>query len=297
VAGKREGARERLTREMMQSYNTHGGVVVDGHERRATIAPVAAPAAAAREKEVRRSWIDLPDLQPAEEPSYQPLPPALADAPQSRFAPLSSSHPTSRHPSVSGQADRKAAAPTVAASTVAADAAAGAAAQERVSALRDALGQILTVMACRQLVLPSAQVAYTITKRLSTLGAEAEEGALDASVVLPSIIEQELKEKTQRTMELLRHFYGCFPLHRQQTHQRARRLSEAMESVNKELEQFKEKLKSADTQAMGVSHSSAAANRAAPLQLLLRAGIEKFKAEGAAKQPRLAAMPATTATS
>ena len=276
AGARREGQRDRGLRAMLQGYNSHGRVVLDGVSG-AVDAAAESEAARARGREVRSSWVGLPDLEPAPAPRLQPLPPQLAPH---GAAPLN------------GEASRGAEASTAARGEAAASGAPapgegigrpetgervraflGEAEQEG-SPFNGKMGEFEGGPAGRRL---SREVALAVaTGAAAPAGGGGEEGG----VALPEPrLQSEINDFKDRTVELLRYFYACFPLAAHPgARERVPKLHAALQRHHAELDAFKKQLPR-DSPEMGAM-VAAVSRRVTPLQNTVSWALDHYDKEG-----------------
>uniref|UniRef100_A0A6V2SAM1 Uncharacterized protein n=1 Tax=Emiliania huxleyi TaxID=2903 RepID=A0A6V2SAM1_EMIHU len=276
AGARREGQRDRGLRAMLQGYNSHGRVVLDGVSG-AVDAAAESEAARARGREVRSSWVGLPDLEPAPAPRLQPLPPQLAPH---GAAPLN------------GEASRGAEASTAARGEAAASGAPAPGegigrpetgervraflgeAEREGSPFNGKMGEFEGGPAGRRL---SREVALAVaTGAAAPAGGGGEEGG----VALPEPrLQSEINDFKDRTVELLRYFYACFPLAAHPgARERVPKLHAALQRHHAELDAFKKQLPR-DSPEMGAM-VAAVSRRVTPLQNTVSWALDHYDKEG-----------------
>ena len=226
-------ARSRDTHEVMANYNKHAGAVLDG----TCGAPEVAMRVRADERrdEIRAAWVALPDLLAEAPAALQSLPAIDAAARFGSGAPATMDTPS---------AERAALVAAV------------------VAELGDA--------SRRPLRSASRADARAVAEGPAAPARGGVEGE-GARGQIPAAVEADLREKSERSVELLRHYYACFPLRLHAgADDRAGRLHDAIRSMHADLARYVESLP-----RDGSSTTAAVMARARPLLSLLHIALEK----------------------
>ncbi len=238
---------QRQRNKLLQQYNQHGEVVVVG---RPTASASGAEVEARRLRDARREWVALPDLEDAVARQPLSLPEALSTATVPATGPLAAKEGGDFGESADAHS---------------------AEARARLAQYIGAWCASLT-----QLELPTAAVAGRVAAGAAA-PRRAEPGAppVVATTAPARVLEEELGEQMRRALELLRHFYACFPLAvHAGAKERAAKLHAAMLAQRAGLDALRQRLPR-DNPAL----ASAVLARINPLETLLQTGIGKYDAE------------------
>ena len=149
---------------------------------------------------------------------------------------------------------------------------------ERLTACRSAVHALLARVADtdgEHYGLPSTDLALGMAVRGAAAPCPHTRDAEGGGVVSAPVLQSELRDFTQRTIEYLKYFYASFPLSLHPgARERVQKLNVAMAKLSGELDAFKRCLPK-DSPAM----SSAVVKHVAPLQYLLALGQETFERE------------------
>ncbi|KAL1528559.1 hypothetical protein AB1Y20_009902 [Prymnesium parvum] len=240
-----------VARDVMSQYNTHGRVVVLGH---------VASTGELRDKlreDARRSWVQIPDLEPPKETAYQPLPSQLAD-PARRFGDVAATSggeapldPQQIH--------------------------------DRALRLSKAFADACKQHEGKPLVRASREAAVGAAKRITRRSSGTISNKLLTRTLAPDE-EQHLREKLERAVELLRFFYGCFPLTQPGAVEKASRISLAIGSLQAEIGLVKQALPK-DNPAISLPVLA----RLDPLAMLLTCALARYDEEQKKHQARVGA--------